>query len=84
MVASENPPDATHFPIENENAIASKSGDPPSPKRRLAPARELLIHCWCPIAGAGAGVECGWKPGGWPEAMTYDHIISGGVIRRAQ
>ena len=30
------------------------------------------------------GVECGWKPGGWREAMIYGHIISGGVIRRPQ
>ena len=28
----------------------------------------LLIHCWCPIADAGAGVECCWKPGGRPGA----------------
>ena len=40
------------------------------------PARGLLIHCWCPIADAGAGVECGWKRGGWPGVMTYARIIS--------
>ena len=33
------------------------------------PARGLLIHCECPVAGAGAGVECCWKPGGRPKML---------------
>lgn len=33
------------------------------------PARGLLIHCECPVADAGAGVKCGWKPGGRPKMM---------------
>ena len=35
----------------------------------LPPARGLLIHCECPVAGAGAGVECCWKPGGRPKML---------------
>ncbi len=35
MVDRRNPSDATYFTQENENAIASKPGDPPAPQRQL-------------------------------------------------
>ena len=35
------------------------------------PARGLLIHCECPVADAGAGVECGWKPGGRSKMVKH-------------
>ena len=37
------------------------------------PARGLLIHCECPVAGAGAGVECCWKPGGRRKMLKDRH-----------
>ena len=28
------------------------------------------------------GVECGWKPGGWPKVRICDYIIAGGEISK--
>ena len=55
---------ACGFPQGTAEPLRHASNDVYSP-----PARGLLIHCECPVAGAGAGVECCWKPGGRPKIL---------------
>ena len=49
MVERRNPPNAIHFTMENENAIASKLGGPPTP-----PASTVKVEAWVGLA-AGMG-----------------------------